>query len=405
MTPVELITAIIVLITYAGIAIGRIPGFGMNRATITLVGAGALLLLGILTEKQTFEALDLATLMLLFAMMIINTNLRMAGFFRLAANRILRVAKSPRMLLGLVVVISGVLSALFLNDPVCLLITPLVVDVTKRLNRNPIPYLVGLATAANIGSSATITGNPQNLIIGQASGIPYLTFLLRLGPIAVVGLVICWGVIMLVYPQEFKGDLPEITLPDPQIYPALLRRNVVIVAGLLVAFLAGLPIASSAFVAACFLLISRLRPHKHFAIDWELLAFFSGLFIVTHAIEVTGLSEHLFAAVGPIIQGGVASLSLATAALSNVVSNVPAVLLFRPEIPHLANPEQGWLILAMSSTLAGNLTLLGSVANLIVAEVAARRGVQLSFEAYLRAGVPITILTLGFGIVWLSLWH
>jgi Na+/H+ antiporter NhaD/arsenite permease-like protein len=273
------------------------------------------------------------------------------------------------------------------------------------LNRNPIPYVIGLATGANIGSTATITGNPQNLVIGQASGIPYLTFLLRLGPVAVVGLLICWVVIILLYRMEFQGRLPTITLPDPQTYPPLLRRNVAIVTGLLIAFLLGLPIATSAFVAACFLLLSRLRPHKHFAIDWELLAFFSGLFIVTHAIEVTGLSQQLFDAAAPIIHGGVASLSLATAALSNIVSNVPAVLLFRPVIPHLANPEQGWLTLAMSSTLAGNLTLLGSVANLIVAEVAAKCGVHLSFGAYLRVGIPITFLTLGFGIFWLSVIH
>jgi Na+/H+ antiporter NhaD/arsenite permease-like protein len=162
---------------------------------------------------------------------------------------------------------------------------------------------------------------------------------------------------------------------------------------------------SSACIAAGLLLVSRLRPQKLLAIDWELLAFFGGLFIVTGAIEVTGLSRQLFRAVSPLLHGGVTALSLTTGVLSNTVSNVPAVLLLRPEIAAFPNPQQAWLTLAMSSTLAGNFTLLGSAATLIVAEVAAARGVKLSFVAYLRAGIPITILTMIVGIVWLSVVH
>jgi Na+/H+ antiporter NhaD/arsenite permease-like protein len=171
----------------------------------------------------------------------------------------------------------------------------------------------------------------------------------------------------------------------------------------MIAFLAGLPIVSSACVAAGLLLVSRLRPSKLLAIDWELLAFFGGLFIVTGAIEVTGLSKQLFQAASPLIHGGVPALSLTTGVLSNVVSNVPAVLLLRPEIGTLPNAQQAWLTLAMSSTLAGNFTLLGSAATLIVAEVAAGRGVNLSFSAYLKAGIPITSLTMIVGILWLMI--
>jgi Na+/H+ antiporter NhaD/arsenite permease-like protein len=403
MDAVQWLTVTTVLATYAGVAVGRVPGLRMNRATIALVGAALLVAFGVLTQEQAFHSLDLGTLLLLAAMMVINTNLRLAGFFGLVGSRVLRLAKTPRMLLGLVILASGVLSALFLNDPVCLLFTPLVVQITLRLRRNPVPYLVGLATAANVGSTATITGNPQNLIIGQASGIPYLTFLLSLGPVALIGLLICWVVIMLVYPREFTGRLELVgPLPEPTVYPPLLRRTTLVVIVLLFAFLGGLPIASSAAVAAGALLISRLRPHKLLDIDWELLAFFAGLFVVTGAIEVTGVSERIFSAIAPVLQGGVASLSIATGVLSNVVSNVPAVLLLRPEIPTLPNPGQAWLTLAMASTLAGNLTLLGSAANLIVAEVAAGQGVKLGFMAYLRAGIPITILTILVGIWWLG---
>jgi Na+/H+ antiporter NhaD/arsenite permease-like protein len=401
MQPIQLLTLTAVLATYTGVAVGRVPGLRMNRATIALVGAAALVLLGALTQEQALRSLDLGTLLLLASMMVINTNLRLSGFFGLVGDRVLRLARTPRMLLGLVILAAGTLSALFLNDTICLMFTPLVVELTLRLKRDPVQYLVGLATATNIGSTATITGNPQNLIIGQASGIPFMTFLAHLAPVALVGMGVAWLVIMLFYPAEFRKPLERVTLPEPRTYPPLLRRTSLVVLGLMIAFLLGLPIASSAAIAAGFLLVSRLRPDKLLDIDWGLLAFFAGLFVVTGAIEVSGLSGQLFAAFAPVLRGGVAQLSIATAALSNVVSNVPAVLLLRSEVANLPNPQQAWLTLAMASTLAGNLTLLGSAANLIVAEIAAGRGVKLSFIAYLKAGVPITIITIVIGILWL----
>ncbi len=395
------LTMLVILLTYAGVAIGQLPRLRMNRATIAIVGAAALLALGAISEQQAYDALDIGTLMLLFGMMVINVNLRMAGFFGLVGAAVLRLAKTPQALLALIVAAAGVLSALFLNDTICLMLTPLVVTLTRRLKRDPIPYLIGLAAATNVGSVATITGNPQNLIIGQSSGIPYLTFLLNLAPIAFVGLLIIWLVIVLLYRAEFRGQLGTAEMPAVRTYQPLLSRCLLVMLGLMVAFLFGLPIAPSAFIAASLLLISRLRPHKLMSLDWELLTFFSGLFIVTHTIEASGLGAALFEATAPILRGGIAQLSLITAALSNLVSNVPAVLLLRPEMAQFPNPQQAWLTLAMASTLAGNFTLLGSVANLIVAGIAARMGVRLTFGAYLRAGVPITILSLLFGVVWL----
>lgn len=207
----------------------------------------------------------------------------------------------------------------------------------------------------------------------------------------------------MLFRDEFRGRLALVDLPEARTYPPLLRRTLLIVLGLMIAFIIGLPIASSAAVAAGLLLISRVRPAKLLAIDWELLAFFAGLFVVTGAIETTGLSEQLFDAVGSVVRAGIPQFSLVTAGLSNIVSNVPAVLLLRPEVASMPNPLQAWLTLAMASTLAGNLTLLGSAANLIVAQIAAARDVEISFMAYLRAGVPITILTLLIGIGWMLL--
>lgn len=402
MSPLQSLTALLVSLIYAAIAIGSIPGLRMNRATIALAGAALLVLTGALTEEQAIHALDMGTILLLGAMMVINVNLRLAGFFRFVAGRTLRLAHTPRVLLALVIASSGVLSAVFLNDTICLMLTPLVVDLTRRLQRDPIPYLIGLGTATNIGSVATITGNPQNLIIGQSSGIPYLTFMLYLAPVALLGLALCWLVIVALYPQEFRGRLPQVVLPPPRTYTPLLGRTVVVVAALLVAFLAGAPVVTAACIAAGLLLVSRLRPAKLLDLDWGLLAFFAGLFVITGAIEVTGLSASLFAHVQPLLESGIAVFSVVVGILSNLVSNVPAVLLLRPEIPNFAHPQTAWLALAMSSTLAGNFTLLGSAATLIVAELAEAQGVKLRFMPFLRAGVPITILTLAAGIIWLQ---
>jgi Na+/H+ antiporter NhaD/arsenite permease-like protein len=399
----EWITSLLIVAIYCAIALGSLPRLRMNRASIALVGAASLLAIGAISEEEALAALDSGTILLLAAMMVVNANLRLSGFFEWVGGHVLERAGGPKTLLALIILAAGVLSALFLNDTICLMFTPLVVEMTLRLERDPIPYLIGLATATNVGSTATITGNPQNLIIARASQISYMDFLLHLAPVALIGLVICWGVIVLLYRDEFRRPLPRLTSTPAQIYPPLLYRTLAVVFGLMLAFLVGLPIVSSACVAAGLLLVSRLKPQKLLALDWELLAFFGGLFVVTGAIEITGLSERFFSAMQPILEAGVAPLSLATAALSNLVSNVPAVLLLRSEVASLPNPQQAWLTLAMSSTLAGNLTLLGSAANLIVAELAAVRGVKLGFWAYLQAGLPITILTLLLGIAWLSI--
>ncbi|MCS6834567.1 MAG: anion transporter [Anaerolineae bacterium] len=399
----SVVSLLLIVTIYAALAIGQVPGLKMNRATIALVGAALLVLLGTLSEEEAFHAIDVGTLLLLGAMMVINVNLRMAGFFRFVTNRTLRMARTPGALLALLIGASGVLSAFFLNDTICLMLTPLVTDTTLRLKRNPMPYLIGLAVATNVGSVATITGNPQNIIIGQSSGIPYVTFAAYLGPIAIMGLAICWLVLRLAYRSEFKIPLEVVELPPPRPYNPLLTRSLGVVLVMLVAFSAGAPIVTVACSAAGALLISKLRPSKLLAIDWELLALFSGLFVVTGAIETSGLSAALFEWARPVLEGGVAAFSLAVGVLSNVVSNVPAVLLLRPEMNNFANPQQAWLTLAMASTLAGNLTLLGSAATLIVAELARMRSVQLSFMEFLRVGVPITILTMIVGIGWLTL--
>lgn len=396
---------VIIVISIIGVAVGRYPFLRMNRATIALAGATLLMVINAIPLTAAYAALDLNTLTLLFAMMILNTNLRRAGFFQIVVNRVVQWAHSPRQLLALLIVASGVLSAIFLNDTIVLVFTPLVLEICRTLEQKPIPYLMALATATNIGSVATITGNPQNMLIGISSGLSFTQFTAALAPVSLGGMVIIWLVLVWVYRQEFsQSSFVKPPLLPPRTYRPLLRKGVVATGLMLVAFISGMPIPLAALAAAALLLITRrVNPEKVFReVDWSLLVFFSGLFIVTGALESLGVSERLFAVAQPLAQQGITALTIVAAILSNLISNVPAVLLFRPFVPHFPEPTQTWLVLAMATTQAGNLTLLGSVANLIVAESARSRGVQLSFQEYLKAGIPITLLSLAFGIVWLA---
>lgn len=405
MTAQQVVAGCVVALTIIGVAAGRYPLLRMNRATIALVGATALVALGAMSLEEAYASLDLDTLVLLLAMMILNANLRISGFFGIVGRWISNRARSARMLLGLLMLAPGLLSALFLNDTIVVMFTPLVLEITASLRLNPIPYLIGLATAANIGSVAAITGNPQNMLIGVASGIPFVTFSAYLLPVALVGLCLAWLVITGMYRSDLRAYLSAQTEVRVRVYRPLLWKSLAAVSGLVVALLAGVHIPLAALGAAAFLLITRrLKPERVFReIDWGLLVFFAGLFVVTGALETTGLSNRLFAAMLPVAESGIPALTGVATVLSNLISNVPAVLLFRPFVPHFTDPQQTWLTLAMATTLAGNLTLLGSVANLIVAETASRRGVHLSFKEYLKAGLPITLLTLAAGVVWLLL--
>lgn len=340
-------------------------------------------------------------------MMIINANLRLAGFFGLAGNALLRITRNPRRFLALEIFLMGVLSALFLNDTICLIFTPFLLDLLLAIGRNPIPYLIALATSANVGSVATLTGNPQNMIIGITSGISYVDFAASLTPIALICLGVVWVVLVLLYPSEFNQTNGFTIAPTVRVryYPWLLYKTLAVILLLLIAFLAGVPIALASFIAACILLITRrVRPEKVFAeIDWNILVFFAGLFIITGALEASGLINRLMQATDLPGKMNAWNFSAVAVVLSNLVSNVPAVLLLKPVVTHLMDPRAGWLALAAASTLAGNLTLLGSVANLIVAEIAGRRRVVLAFWEYTRAGAIITLITVLISTIWIAI--
>lgn len=287
----------------------------------------------------------------------------------------------------------------------CLVLTPLVLEITERLERDPLPYLLGVAMASNAGSVATLTGNPQNMLIGNLSGISYRGFSAALAPVALISLILTFAVIVLLFPKEFRRrqrmEIPEVRV---RVNRVLLWKAVVVSAAMIGLFFWGWPVAKVAVVAGAVLLITRrVKPEKvYHEIDWQLLAMFAGLFIVVAGFERTSVEEELAAAAARFRLDDVWVLSGWSALVSNVVSNVPAVLLFAPLVRRLGDPRAGWLTLAMSSTLAGNLTLVGSVANLIVVQ-RARRHRRITFWEYCRVGIPVTLLTLAAGAAYLIL--
>jgi Na+/H+ antiporter NhaD/arsenite permease-like protein len=389
---------------YVGLSLGRLPPFRIDRTGVAVVGAVAMVASGVLAWNDAVAAVDANTLVLLFGMMIVAAYLRLSGFFRLVMAWAVRWARTPMATLVVVVVAAGVLSALFVNDVICLVLAPLVIDLTRRLRLPPVPYLIALATAANVGSVATLTGNPQNMLVGSFSGISYRTFLLHEAPVAVIGLVLVVAIVWLTYRRHLPAAIGPVLVPPPlTVHYPLMIKTVLAVAVMLVAFLAGVPIALVAITGAAYMLLTRrVKPDKVYReIDWKLLVLFTGLFVLTGGIEQTGLAEAILKSrIGAALERPFVLTAL-SATLSNVVSNVPAVLLFKPLVPAFADPQRAWLLLAMASTLAGNLTILGSVANLIVVEVARGAGIKIGFAEYCRVGIPLTLLTLLAG--WLLL--
>jgi Na+/H+ antiporter NhaD/arsenite permease-like protein len=392
--------------SYLALAIGRIPGLSIDRAGIALVGASLMVASGALSLEEAYKAVDLDTITLLLGMMIVVANLRLSGFFAVANAWVMARAKGPFILLGAVIATSGVFSAFLVNDAICLVLTPLVLKLTLALGRSPAPYLLAVAMASNVGSTATITGNPQNIMIGSFSHIPYANFALTLGPVAFVGLIVTWAIIVLLHRPEFAGAARlEAPLPNINANRALMIRALLATFSLIALFFAGvLPAKAAVIIGSLLLLTRRVKSRRVYTeIDWSLLLMFTGLFIIVAGAQHALLGPDIIAAIGQFHLDQIPALTIVTAVLSNLVSNVPAVLMLKPFIGALKDQDTAWLVTAMASTLAGNFTVVGSIANLIVVQGAATAGVAIGFWDYFRVGAPLTVITLAFGAFWLWL--
>jgi Na+/H+ antiporter NhaD/arsenite permease-like protein len=397
---------IIFAVTYLLIAVQRLPFVHLNRPAASLLGAVAMVVCGVLSLPDAYAAIDLDVLVFLLGLMLIVGYLEVGKFFEWAAEWVLRRARTPERLLLGVVVGGGLLSALFVNDTVCLVVTPVLLAALGPLRVRPTPYLIGLAMGANVGSVMSITGNPQNMLVGIWSGATFGGFLLRMLPAGLGGLAITYAYLRWAYRAELREPFRErletvpVTLDRP-----LVLKGLAVFGMAVVAWLAGgpLPLVAIAAGAAMVAIAQRDPAYAIDRVEWSLLLFFASLFVVMRGFEHTGAVAWINRRALDLMQGsspwgaaGVASGVMAT--LSNLISNVPAVILWRNTVPSLPHPALLWRVVAMSSTFAGNLLLIGSMANLIVAEKAESRGVRIGFGEYARVGVPVTLLTLAWGI-------
>ncbi len=397
----QTLTALIFAATYVVLGLGRLPLLRIDRTGAALVGAILMIAVGAIPAHEAAAAIDLPTLALLFGMMVVIAHLELAGFFGWLATRLLRGQSSARGLLFGVVVLSGTLSAFFVNDTVCLLLTPVVLELVAAAGLPAMPFLLAVAMGANAGSVATVVGNPQNMLISHLGRIAYLPFASALAPVGLGALALTFAALAWIHRRDLDAPrTPRVVARPRRVHTGMMRKASLVAAGLLAAMLLGVAPSLAALGAAAVLLITRrVRPERvHARIDWSLLAMFAGLFVVIAAVERSGL---LGSWLQPQRTRPSAALFIAvSAALSNLVSNVPAVLLLKGWALGYVPASTGWLLLAMASTLAGNLTLVGSVANLIVVQQA-RHHTHVGFWEYARVGIPLTILSLLWGAIWL----
>ncbi|MDE2370647.1 MAG: anion transporter [Burkholderiales bacterium] len=398
-------TVLIFGLVYLGMILGGLPGLQLDRTGIALLGAIAVIGSEALSVDAAARSVHLPTLILLFSFMVVSAQMRLGGFYDRATERVAALPLAPAALLAALVVLIGALSAVFTNDVVCLAVAPVLIAACRRRRLDPVPFLLALAAAANVGSAATLIGNPQNMLIGQKLGLSFAGYAAEAALPMAAGLIVTWGLIVLQVRGRWELDAPAATATAPEPFDRWqTAKGLAVAAGLLLAFVfAPWPREVVALAGAGVLLLSR-RLHSSRTlglVDWNLLVLFIGLFVVNGAFEGTGLAAR---AVAESARMGLplnhpAALFGATFVLSNIVSNVPAVMLLLP----VSRGAIDGPMLALVSTLAGNLFIVGSIANIIVVDAAARQGIRIGWRRHAALGVPLTLATLAITALWLAL--
>jgi Na+/H+ antiporter NhaD/arsenite permease-like protein len=391
---------LVFVIVYLGMMLGGLPRLHLDRTGVALLGAIAVVGLGAISPRAAADAVHLPTILLLFSFMVISAQLRLGGFYTWVTRSVSALELAPAALLGVVIAVAAGLSAVFSNDVVCLAMAPLLIEACVRKRLDPLPFLLALACSANIGSALTLIGNPQNMLIGETLKLPFAAYSLEAALPVALSLLGLWFWLR----RDLASKLAE-AAPAPVEGLALDRwqsaKGLAVALVLLLVFvLTDWPRDVSALVGAGLLLLSqRFHSSKVMGqVDWELLVLFIGLFVVNHALQLTGLSAlgvTRLADAGvdlgqplPLFAGGLL--------LSNLVSNVPAVMLLLPQ----AQAPWAGPLLALVSTLAGNLLLVGSIANLIVLDAASRQGIVIDWRRHARVGVPVSVMSLVFTAAW-----
>ena len=400
----ELAASVIFAITYVLISGRQLKVLPLNRPAAALLGAVLMVATGVMTPERAYRAINYDTLVLLLGMMLISAYLYLAHFFEWAAELLLNFSRTPARLLLYVTLTSGILSALLVNDTICLMLTPLVVAVIRRGKLPLLPFLIALATSANIGSAATLVGNPQNMIIGHFSHISFPEFSRSLLPAAVMGLAINFFILRFGFRKVLRQTaIDRSAHVVPKLDRGLFALVCIVLVSIFAGFLAGLNLAWTAMAGAVLVMVLARRDTHNVLklVDWHLLLFFAALFIVVDGLSDTGLPDEIYSRLQPIFASSMPAqawnLTWFSVVGSNIFSNVPFVLVAGNWIARFTDPALMWKVLALATTFAGNLTIIGSVANMIVVE-SARDHVQIGFWDYARYGIPITILTTASGV-------
>ena len=402
----QIITLIIFIITYTGIIFTRLPWINIDRPSAAFFGAIAMIAFGILTFENAIMAIDFNTIALLLGMMIIISSLKLDGFFTLIAHKMVYYADNQKKLLFNIVIITGVASAFMVNDVVVILFTPVIIAICRSSRLNPVPFLIAEILSSNAGSVMTITGNPQNMLIGISSGISYSSFLLYLLPVAFLSLFVIYKTIILCYPEAFNLKIKVVQMDGSESYQLSdMFLSLVIFSGVILLFFfahlfnISIPLIALAG-ASLVLLFGRIKPSAVIReIDWVLLLFFASLFIVVNAVEKTGLIT--FFLQGNLFHEnlqGLLSIHGISLLLSQVVSNVPFTIALLPVMKSISS-DMLWISLASAATLAGNATIIGAIANLIVIGSAEKDGVKISFKDFLKPGLAVTLITLVISVM------
>jgi len=391
------------LAVYVGMALGRWPGLKIDRTGIAVLGAIVLYSTGLVSNAMVLEAIDFPTLIVLFGLMVLSAQFAACGFYDWCSARIAATHASPVAILALTVSVAGALSALLANDVVVFAMTPMLITGLSRRGLDPRPYLIALASAANAGSAATVIGNPQNILIGQVGRLDFWAFAAACGPPALLALATVFGVIWMVW----RRKLSDLAVRDGRVeIPRMdgfgVGKGVVAAAVLLALFSTRLPHVADVLLVTAVLLISRRLATRDVLglVDWHLLVLFGGLFIVTAALAETPLPANALAAMMAfgIEPKGLPAMVLLTLFGSNTIGNVPTVVLLTTVLKDL--PTEILYAMAALSTLAGNLLIVGSLANIIVVERAKQAGVTLGFMEHARCGIPIALISLALTIAW-----
>jgi Na+/H+ antiporter NhaD/arsenite permease-like protein len=395
---------IVFALVYLAMLLGELPGLALDRTGAALLGAIVLVATELVSPQQAWSAIDTPTLCLLFGLMVVSAQLRLGGFYDQVTRRIAAASLAPDALLAVLVGVAGILSALLANDIVCLAMAPILIESCGRRGLRPTPFLLALAAASNVGSAATLIGNPQNMLIGQRLGLSFAGYVADAGVPSVLGLAAVWWVIRRSTAGRWEGPARPVQVLTAPFDAWQALKGVAVLVGLVALFLLGTwPRDLLALGAAGIVLTSRRMASRPMLalVDWHLLVLFIGLFVVNGALADTGLLDDAMRATraAGIDLARPAWLFGTTVVLSNLVSNVPAVML----LLHVAPRSSAGPILALASTLAGNLLLVGSIANLIVAEQAAAHDVRIGWREHARVGVPVTVLTLALAVLWLWL--